>query len=203
MGGTFDPIHNGHLSAASEVADRLGLDEVVFVPTGQPWQKADVTISPAEDRYAMTVLATAAHPAFRVSRVDIERPGATYTIDTLRDLRQEYGDSARLFFIVGADTLANLSTWKAADEVVSLATFVAVGRPGFELDDTRLPPGTEVTVVDTPALDISSTDCRRRVARGGPVWFLVPDAVAGYIASRRLYRRDESPKKPKYVVSPP
>src|SRR5688572_4925413 len=112
MGGTFDPIHHGHLVAASEVADRFGLDEGVFVPTGVPWQKGEVAVSPAEDRYLMTVIATASNPRFHVSRVDIERNGPTYTVDTLRDLRSQYGPKAQLFFITGADALAKILSWK-------------------------------------------------------------------------------------------
>jgi nicotinate-nucleotide adenylyltransferase len=186
MGGTFDPIHNGHLVAASEVADRFGLDEVVFVPTGQPWQKADV--SRAEHRYLMTVVATASNPRFTVSRVDIDRPGPTYTKDTLGDLRSLEPD-AQWFFITGADALAAIASWKDVDEVFSLAHFVGVTRPGFTLSDTALPAGS-VTLVEVPALAISSTDCRRRVSQGAPVWYLVPDGVVQYIAKHRLYQAD-------------
>ncbi|MEV0650897.1 nicotinate-nucleotide adenylyltransferase [Phytomonospora sp. NPDC050363] len=187
MGGTFDPIHNGHLVAASESAEKLGLDEVVFVPAGQPWQKEDRQISPAEDRYMMTVLATAGHPGFHVSRVDIDRPGPTYAVDTLRDIRGLYRPKTELFFITGADALAGLSTWKDADELLHLARFVGVSRPGYDLFDIRLPPGS-VELVEIPLMDISSTDCRRRVAQGRPLWGLVPDDVVRYIAQRGLYR---------------
>ncbi len=187
MGGTFDPIHHGHLVAASEVADRYALDEVVFVPTGQPWQKGDTYVSPAEDRYLMTVIATASNPRFHTSRVDIDRPGPTYTIDTLRDLRRVYGADAELFFITGADALAKILSWKDTDQVFAMAHFVAVTRPGFELSDEHLPRDT-VSLVRVPALAISSTDCRARVATGKPVWYLVPDGVVQYIAKRRLYR---------------
>jgi nicotinate-nucleotide adenylyltransferase len=187
MGGTFDPIHHGHLVAASEVADRFGLDEVVFVPTGYPWQKGEVTVSPPEDRYLMTVIATASNPRFHVSRVDIDRHGPTYTVDTLRDLRAQYGPEADLFFITGADALAKILSWKDADDLFALAHFVGVTRPGFELSDAHLPADT-VSLVQVPAMSISSTDCRRRVAEGKPVWYLVPDGVVQYIAKRRLYR---------------
>src|SRR5439155_25890149 len=128
MGGTFDPIHHGHLVAASEVAGRFGLDEAVFVPTGQPWQKGDEPVSPAEDRYLMTVIATASNPRFTVSRVDIDRPGPTYTVDTLRDLRDVYGSAAELYFITGADALEKILSWKDAAEVFKLAHFVGVTR---------------------------------------------------------------------------
>lgn len=187
MGGTFDPIHHGHLVAASEVADLFGLHEVVFVPTGQPWQKGETRVSPAEDRYLMTVIATASNPRFQVSRVDIERKGATYTIDTLRDLRAVYGEDAELFFITGADALQQILSWKDADEMFKLAHFVGVTRPGFHLSDAHLPADT-VSLVQVPAMAISSTDCRKRVTSGKPVWYLVPDGVVQYIAKRRLYR---------------
>jgi nicotinate-nucleotide adenylyltransferase len=189
MGGTFDPIHHGHLVAASEVAGRFGLDEVVFVPTGEPWQKG--TVSPAEDRYLMTVIATASNPRFHVSRADIDRDGPTYTIDTLRDLNAVYGPSATLFFITGADALAKILSWKDALEMLSLAHFVGVTRPGFELSASHLPADT-VTLVEVPAMAISSSDCRARVAAGKPVWYLVPDGVVQYIAKRGLYRPDLS-----------
>jgi nicotinate-nucleotide adenylyltransferase len=187
MGGTFDPIHHGHLVAASEVADRFALDEVVFVPTGKPWQKGDVDVSPAEDRYLMTVIATASNPRFHVSRVDIERPGPTYTVDTLRDLREVYGATAELYFITGADALEKILSWKDAEQVFTLAHFIGVTRPGFELTDAHLPADT-VSLVQVPAMAISSTDCRARVAAGKPVWYLVPDGVVQYIAKRHLYR---------------
>lgn len=185
MGGTFDPIHNGHLVAASEVAHRFDLDEVVFVPTGQPWMKDDV--SSAEDRYLMSVIATAANPSFRVSRVDIDRPGLTYTIDTLRDLRDQHPD-AELFFISGADAVAQILEWKESSELWELAHFIAVSRPGHVLS-TRGLPEERVSSLAVPALAISSTDCRIRVGRGEPVWYLVPDGVVQYIAKHRLYRK--------------
>jgi nicotinate-nucleotide adenylyltransferase len=191
MGGTFDPIHHGHLVAASEVADRFELDQVVFVPTGHPWQKAGVVVSPAEDRYLMTVIATASNPRFMVSRVDIDRDGPTYTVDTLRDLRAEYGPAAELFFITGADALERILSWKDADEVFKLAHFVGVTRPGFELSAAHLPDDA-VSLVQVPAMAISSTACRSRVAAGNPVWYLVPDGVVQYIAKRNLYRSSGS-----------
>ncbi len=189
MGGTFDPIHHGHLVAASEVQSWFDLDEVVFVPTGQPWQKADRTVSPAEDRYLMTVIATAANPRFNVSRVDIDRHGPTYTIDTLRDLAELHPD-ADLYFITGADAMAALLTWRDHDELFDLAQFVGVTRPGHEMDDATLDglPADRITLVEIPALAISSTDCRHRVERDEPVWYLVPDGVVQYIGKHELYR---------------
>ncbi|MGH3736519.1 MAG: nicotinate-nucleotide adenylyltransferase [Micromonosporaceae bacterium] len=187
MGGTFDPIHHGHLVAASEVADRFGLDEVIFVPTGEPWQKAGAYVSPAEDRYLMTVIATASNPRFHVSRVDIERRGPTYTVDTLRDLREQFGADVEFYFITGADALEKILSWKDVDVAFALAHFVGVTRPGYELSDTHLPEDT-VSLVDVPAMAISSSACRDRVAGGKPVWYLVPDGVVQYIAKRHLYR---------------
>lgn len=187
MGGTFDPVHNGHLVAASEVASLFGLDEVIFVPTGEPWQKADRTVSAAEDRYLMTVIATASNPRFSVSRVDIDRGGPTYTIDTLRDLRDLNPDT-ELFFITGADALQQILSWKNAEDMFNLAHFIGVTRPGYVLDDDGLPDGA-VTLVEVPALAVSSSDCRMRRGRGMPVWYLVPDGVVQYIEKRRLYHR--------------
>src|SRR3954468_24147569 len=186
MGGTFDPIHHGHLVAASEVAGLFGLDEVVFVPTGQPWQKTDRDVAPAEDRYLMTVIATASNPRFSVSRVDIDRGGPTYTIDTLTDLMAQRPD-AKLFFITGADALSQILSWRDSERCFSLAHFIGVSRPGFVLADAHLPEGV-VSLVEVPALSISSTDCRDRVARGMPIWYLVPDGVVQYIEKRGLYR---------------
>ena len=187
MGGTFDPIHHGHLVAASEVASRFLLDEVVFVPTGQPWQKADYSVSTAEDRYLMTVIATASNPRFHVSRVDVDRGGPTYTVDTLREIRTLYGPKVDLFFITGADALDKILSWKDADQIFELAHLVGVTRPGFVLSDAHLPAAT-VSLIQVPAMAISSTDCRRRVAEGQPLWYLVPDGVVQYIAKRHLYR---------------
>ncbi len=187
MGGTFDPIHLGHLAAASEVAHRLGLAEVVFVPAGRPWQKSGRPISPGDDRWAMTVLATAADPRFTVSRVDLDRPGPTYTVDTLRDLRAHYGPDRPLFFITGADALGQFRTWRDPDEVLALAHLVGVSRPGHPLP----PPGLaeqSVSLIEVPALAISSSDIRARVADGRPVRYLVPDGVDHYIGKTGLYR---------------
>jgi len=192
MGGTFDPIHHGHLVAASEVADRFGLDEVVFVPTGVPWQKGDREVSAVEDRYLMTVIATASNPRFTVSRVDIDRHGPTYTVDTLTDLAAQF-PGHELFFITGADALAQILSWQRVEELFALAHLVGVTRPGFQLDDEHLPDGA-VSLVEVPAMAISSSDCRRRVREGMPVWYLVPDGVVQYISKRGLYRADQDRK---------
>jgi nicotinate-nucleotide adenylyltransferase len=194
MGGTFDPIHHGHLVAASEVQAWFGLDEVVFVPTGEPWQKTGRTISDREHRYLMTVIATASNPRFTVSRVDIDRPGLTYTKDTLRDLHKRLGD-VDLYFITGADALGQILTWRDYEELFELAHFVGCTRPGHQIDDSMVRdlPSQRVTLVEIPALAISSTSCRDRVAQGEPVWYLVPDGVVQYIAKHRLYQSNSDP----------
>jgi len=186
MGGTFDPVHHGHLVAASEVAALFDLQEVIFVPTGEPWQKQHRRVSPAEHRYLMTVIATASNPRFWVSRVDINRPGPTYTIDTIRELAADRPD-AELFFITGADALAQILSWKDQEEALKLAHFVGVTRPGYELSDDHL-PADSVTLVDVPAMAISSSAVRERVAAGRPIWYLVPDGVVQYIGKHGLYR---------------
>ena len=191
MGGTFDPIHHGHLVAASEVAAVFNLDEVVFVPTGQPWQKTGQRrVSDPEHRYLMTVIATASNPRFTVSRIDIDRGGATYTFDTLNELRQLRPD-ADLFFITGADAISQMMTWHNAHKLWDLASFVGVTRPDHELD----PPvgeGRQITTLEIPAMAISSTDIRRRASGGAPIWYLVPDGVVQYINKYGLYSADDS-----------
>ena len=188
MGGTFDPIHHGHLVAASEVAAEFQLDEVIFVPTGEPWQKASRSVTAADHRYLLTVIATASNPRFTVSRVDIDRGGPTYTIDTLRDLRELYPDEA-LYFITGADALSSIMSWHDWEEMFQLAEFVGVTRPGYELREDMLPADIQerVHLVEIPAMAISSTDCRTRAAEGRPVWYLVPDGVVQYISKNSLY----------------
>lgn len=188
MGGTFDPIHNGHLVAASEVAQHFNLDEVYFVPTGTPYMKSGV--SPAEHRYLMTVIATASNPRFKTSRVDIDRGGPTYTIDTLRDINS-LAPNSDLFFITGADAVTQILEWKDSEEMFRYAHFVAVSRPGHEIDLEGL-PADNVSTLEIPALAISSTDCRSRVRKGYQVWYLTPDGVQQYIAKNQLYRQPES-----------
>ena len=192
MGGTFDPVHHGHLVAASEVAGLFDLDEVVFVPTGEPWQKRGRRVSPAEDRYLMTVIATASNPRFSVSRVDIDRGGPTYTKDTLSDLH-ELNPDADLYFITGADALASILTWEGVKELFKLARFVGVSRPGYALNGDHIVAAMDsladdaLTLVEVPALAISSSDCRARAGEGRPIWYLVPDGVVQYVSKRGLY----------------
>ncbi|MDY5584991.1 MAG: nicotinate-nucleotide adenylyltransferase [Arcanobacterium sp.] len=186
MGGTFDPIHHGHLVAASEVQARFGLDEVIFVPTGQQPYKKNRKVTLAEHRYLMTVIATANNPRFNVSRVDIDREGTTYTVDTLRDLAELYPD-AEWGFITGADVLPQILGWKDSGQLWDLAHFIGVNRPGHELDTTGLPEGT-FDLLEVPAMAISSTDIRNRAGVGNPIWYLVPDGVVQYINKHQLYR---------------
>lgn len=189
MGGTFDPIHNGHLSAAAEAQSALSLDEVIFVPAGDPVHKRDKQVSPAEDRYLMTVVATAPNPAFSVSRIDIDRGTPTYTIDTLTDVARLH-PAAELFFITGADVLADIFTWDRAEGLFDLACFVGCTRPGYHIEASlraKAPEG-KLAFVDVPALAISSTEVRERVAKGERPWYLTPDGVVQYIEKTSLYR---------------
>ncbi|WP_228646245.1 nicotinate-nucleotide adenylyltransferase [Microtetraspora sp. AC03309] len=188
MGGTFDPIHNVHLLKASEAAPRLDLDEVVFIPAGSPWQKDLREVSDAEERYAMTKLAVAPDPRFSASRMEIDRTGPTYTVDTLRELRRLYGPRARLYFIAGADVLGSIGTWHEAWSLKELAHFVFCSRQGYELADGALPLRGRVMLLHVPVWEISSTVIRRRVSRGQPIRNLVPDPVADHIVRRGLYR---------------
>lgn len=187
MGGTFDPIHNGHLVCAEEARIQFSLDEVVFVPSGNPWQKSGV--SAAEDRYLMTVLATSSNDSFSVSRIEIDRGGPTYTIDTLRAFRKFYGEKAELFFITGTDAVAEILSWKDPEAVLEEAHFIAANRPGYSLGR---PAGelfiNRVSVMEIPALAISSTDIRRRVTEGRPIRYLLPREVREFIDQRELYR---------------
>lgn len=185
MGGTFDPIHLGHLVTAEQARVDLGLDEVLFIPAGQPWQKDGTT--PAEHRYVMTVLATAANPAFRVSRAEIDRPGPTYTVETLRRLRARLPD-AHLCFITGADAIRSILTWKDAEECLQLADFVAASRPGHDLGALEAEGFTDqVRVLDVPALAISSTDIRERFKADRSVSYLIPAEVEQYARKHGLY----------------
>jgi nicotinate-nucleotide adenylyltransferase len=184
MGGSFDPIHNGHLVAASEVAARLGLDHVVFVPAGDQWQKEITT--PAEDRYLMTVIATAENPMFSVSRIDIDRDGPTYTVDTLAQIQLEY-PGAELYFITGADAISGINSWNNPERLMELAHFVAVSRPGHKID-LPIEPARLIQTLEIPALAISSTDCRDRVRNNLPLWYLVPDGVVRFIQKNDLYK---------------
>jgi nicotinate-nucleotide adenylyltransferase len=190
MGGTFDPIHHGHLVAAEEARWQFRLDQVLFIPTGRPWQKP-ATVSPAEDRYLMTVIATASNPGFAVSRLEIDGPAPTYTVDTLRRLRAELPEGTRLLFIGGADLLQQLHTWREPEQVLELAELIAASRPDFDVDGLvqRLPGAAgRVHRMEIPALAISSSDIRERVAGGAPIEYLVPEGVASYIQKRGLYR---------------
>jgi nicotinate-nucleotide adenylyltransferase len=190
MGGTFDPIHHGHLVTAEEALRQFELDEVVFVPTGQPWMKAERTVTPAEHRYLMTVIATASNPRFTVSRVEIERAGPTYTADTLQELSRKAEENTELFFITGADAVLEIFQWKDPEEVLSLTNVIAATRPGYDIArfereaPTRHP---RISVMQIPALAISSSDVRQRVMDGRAIRYLVPEGVQTYIEKHRLY----------------
>jgi nicotinate-nucleotide adenylyltransferase len=193
MGGTFDPIHHGHLVTAEEALWQFRLDEVVFVPTGQPWMKSERAreVTSAEHRYLMVAMATSDNPRFTVSRVEIDREGPTYAVDTLRAMRAERGPEVSLFFITGADAMLEILQWKDPQETLALAHFIAATRPGYDLAAFERGAPTAhpgVSVMDVPALAISSTDIRERVRDGRPIRYLVPDAVQNYIEKVGLYR---------------
>jgi nicotinate-nucleotide adenylyltransferase len=191
MGGTFDPIHYGHLVTAEAALAEFHLDEVVFVPTGQPWMKAGRDVAAPEDRYLMTVIATSSNPRFSVSRIEIERDGPTYTVETLQELRRQRRDDAELFFITGADAILEIFQWKHPDEALNLAHFIAATRPGYDVARFEREAPTshpKISVMAVPALAISSSDIRRRVREGRPVRYLVPEGVQTYIEKSQLYR---------------
>lgn len=191
LGGTFDPVHIGHLIIAEESRYRLDLEKVVFVPAGTPPHKPDEPVSEKEHRYRMTVLATEDNPAFEVSRVEIEREGPSYTVDTLGELRKLYGLDAELFLIMGADSLLEILTWHRPEEIVKRCRIVAAGRPGYDLTQAEQALSKEfmerVIFLEVPDIDISSTELRSRAAAGIPIKYLVPRAVEGYIKNNNLY----------------
>lgn len=195
MGGTFDPIHYGHLVTAEAARIHFGLNEVVFIPAGNPPHKKDYIVTPAEDRYLMTVLAINNNPYFKVSRIEIERPGYTYTVDTLKQLGEEYGPGTSLFFISGADAVFDIMTWKDVAKVLDYCTFIAATRPRYpvtklkqKLEEIKQLYGKEVIPMQVPGMDISSTEIRRRVNQGLSIRYLLPDDVREYIEKVGLYR---------------
>jgi nicotinate-nucleotide adenylyltransferase len=193
MGGTFDPVHYGHLVTAEEALVQFNLDKVVFMPTGRPVRKTHRHVSSSEDRYLMTVIAAATNPDFEVSRMEIDRPGDTYTVDTMRELRAIHGPHAEIFFITGADAVREILTWKDADKFAELCTFIAATRPGFDARAAHAEVaarigGPKVEFMEVPALAISSSDIRARVASRRPIRYLLPEAVAAYISKNGLYR---------------
>lgn len=192
MGGTFDPIHYGHLVTAEEARAQFRLDKMLFIPTGVPPHKVErPDVSEPEHRYLMTVLATATHPHFVVSRMEIDRKGPSYTIETVRELHREMGSDLELFFVTGADAVMEILTWRQPEQIVKLARFIAATRPGYPMDrfhelaDEGI--AKAVTVMEVPALAISSSDIRARVRDGRPIRFLTPDPVAVYVAKNGLY----------------
>jgi nicotinate-nucleotide adenylyltransferase len=184
MGGTFDPIHLGHLVVASHAFHELRLDQVLFVPAGQPWQRPE--FSPAEDRFVMTSLAAALHPGFAVSRMEIDRQGPTYTADTLEELHSFYGEGLEVFLLLGSDAAAGLPTWNRSERVLELSTVVVAQRP----EHAPLP---DIYTLKAPELAVSASDLRRRVREGAPIDFLTPREVVRYIAENGLYQNTREP----------
>jgi len=195
LGGTFDPIHLGHLIVAEDIREKLGLGEVLFIPAGRPWLKLkeEKTVSAAEHRLAMVRLAVASNPYFKVSTMEIERLGLSYSIDTVLELKAKLGARAEIYFIVGPDAMAELPKWKEPSRLVELCQVVGIGRPGHATADLRklersVPGASQrIKLVDVPQIDISSTEIRERVARGISIRYLVPEAVEKYIEEHGLY----------------
>ena len=195
FGGTFDPIHIGHLVVAEEVRSRLNLSEVLFVPAGQPWLKVKGPISPVEHRAEMVRLAITDKPYFKLSTMEIERAGPTYTVDTIAELKTQLGAGDELFFILGWDNLAQLPRWRQLSRLITMCHLVAVPRPGYPLPDLKsleaVVPGLseKVILMDKPEVDISATEIRERIPRGLSINHLVPEAVEEYIKQHKLYLR--------------
>jgi len=198
MGGTFNPVHHGHLVTAQEALDQFGLDEVIFIPTGDPPHKIEDLLAHAEDRYLMTVIATSSNSSFFVSRIEIDRTGKSYTIDTVKELRKIYGSGSELYFITGADAILEILTWKNTREIVTLTKFIAATRPGYDLSkikglkttlfDSEDKADRRIFIMEIPALAISSTNIRQRIKNGRPVNYLVPEGVNNYILKHGLYK---------------
>jgi len=193
FGGTFDPIHLGHLAVAEEVRTSLGLAEVLFVPAGQPWLKADRSISPAKHRVEMVKLAIAGNPHFKLSSCEVDRPGPSYAVDTIDILHHQLGTEAKLFFLLGSDALSELPQWKEPSRLIQICHLVAFTRPGFALPpleplESAIPGLSQhVTFVEVPQIDISTPQIRNRVSRGASLHGLVPQAVERYILEQGLY----------------
>jgi nicotinate-nucleotide adenylyltransferase len=193
LGGTFDPIHNAHLMIAGEALEQLGLGEVIFIPTCHTPLKEDTVITPVEHRVRMVELALTGNPAFRMSRIEIDRAGISYTVDTIAGLKQSLGDDSELFFITGLDSLETLPKWKEPDSIIRMCRLVTVRRPGYDVPDIdeleKSIPGIResLIILDDPAPDVSATEIRKRVAAGMSISDLVPGAVEEYILQNRLY----------------
>jgi nicotinate-nucleotide adenylyltransferase len=192
MGGTFDPIHYGHLIIGEEPRRRFGLEKVIFVPAGDPPHKKDYDVSAKEHRYAMTVLATASHPDFECSRMEMDRPGPSYSVDTIRQIKRDYGTDMQVYFITGADAILEILTWHEHDKLKSLCKFIAATRPGYDLDELkhRVPKDylDQTVFLEVPGVHISSTDLRARIAEGEPIKYMVPESIEAYILKSGLYR---------------
>ena len=192
---TYDPSHFGHLVTAEAARTQFQLDKVIFTPTGKPPHKKGYSVTPAEHRYLMTMLAINDNPFFEISRMEIDRPGLTYTVDTLESFYKELGEDVKLFFISGADAVLDILTWKDVDRVLSYCTFIAATRPGYPMDklnekisELKRMYGWEVNTMKVNGMDISSTDIRRRVREGLSVRYLLPKSVETYIQKNNLYR---------------
>lgn len=195
MGGTFDPIHYGHLVTAEAVRHQYNIDQVLFVPTGHPPHKLDRSITDAQHRYLMSILATETNPHFFVSRIEIDRQGLTYTIDTIQELKEQYGQETEIYFITGADAFLEIFTWKRAEELLEICNFIAATRPEYPKEDlidsiTKIEKNyrAKFSFIEVPALAISSSEIRTRVNSSEPIKYLLPEAVENYIEKYKLYK---------------
>jgi len=191
MGGTFDPVHYGHLVIAESARNRFDLDKVVFIPSGTPPHKRQLNTSSAAHRLEMTALAIASNPHFIVSRIELERQGFSYSVDTVSALLEKYGADTSVYFIAGTDTVGDLPTWHKAEKLLQLCTFIAAVRPGFDPNSLNKLPASwraNIALMETPSLEISSTDIRRRVREGESIKYLLPEPVEAYIYAQKLYK---------------
>jgi len=193
MGGTFDPIHVGHLIAAEEARRRFRLARVIFIPNGRPPHKKEYEVSPAQTRCEMLVLATASNPAFEVSRIEVDRPGPSYAVDTVGEIKRQIGEDTPVYFIMGADAMVEIATWHEPERLAGMCEFIAVMRPGYNAQRLERALGPDfmarARLLQIPDVDISSTEIRRRAGSGESLRYLTPEAVVRYIESRRLYRK--------------
>jgi nicotinate-nucleotide adenylyltransferase len=189
MGGVFDPIHDGHLFTAEEARIEFKLDKVIFVPCRQPAHKRENDLSSAEDRYLMTILATRNNQFFEVSKVELNRPGPSYSIDTVEEFIKKYNHDVKIFFITGADAFLEVDSWYKSEKLITLCQFVAATRPGYDLNRLNEKFKKIIQIMEIPALSISSTDIRRRVREGKSIKYLLPQEVEKYIHKKGLYRQ--------------
>lgn len=194
MGGTFDPIHVGHLIAAETVRTVYGFDRIIFMPTGNPPHKYNINVTSSEHRYMMATLATVTNPYFMVSSMEIDREGYTYTVDTIRELEAMLGEGVGVYFIAGSDSILEIETWKDAPKLLTICKFIAVTRPGYDrrvldnkIEELKKKYDSNISTIEVPGFDVSATDIRKRIASKRSIKYLVPGNVEEYIIKNKLY----------------